>query len=154
MRKFICVLLAVMMILSAGVPAAFAAHHGHHRRCIVPQVQAAPEDTAAEYCRFTDENQDDICDNCDNICSNCEKGRDEDCDGICDSCSKVCHKCDGAKDADDDGICDGCSMCPYESDPSGKGTCRCAKVCKSADENKHCSTPVTYKYCTRGFHHH
>lgn len=149
MRKLICVFMAVMMMLSAGIPVAFASHHGHNRRFAVRQVQEVPE-----YCQFADEDQNGICDQCKNICTECENSTDEDCNGVCDVCGNICHKCDGARDIDSNGICDGCGMCPYETDQEGNHFCRCDESCKNADRKGYCASTGTSKSCKRGFRHH
>ena len=123
MRKIICTLLAVALVLSAGVPTAFAAHHhgghhgGHNGSC-VQEKTCSQDGNCVGNCQFVDEDGDGICDNCENICPDCQEAKDTDGNGICDGCDK----CNHFKDENGDGICDHHHTKPQSSGNCGSGS--------------------------------
>lgn len=115
MRKLICSMLALALVLSAGIPTAFAHNGNHHSGCVregnCPQMDAGPET-----CVFTDADGNGICDNCKNVCPNCPEGKDEDKDGNCDTCGSCPH----ASDSNGDGVCD--NHGDHHGKPQGNGS--------------------------------
>ncbi len=112
MKKLICAVLALTLLLAAGVPTAFA-HGGGHRNCTkndwcyqdgscIKGTRCSSGGSCVNHCRFADEDEDGICDNCQSQCLNCQEGKDEDGNGVCDSCGVCSHYLD----EDQDGICD------------------------------------------------
>ena len=110
MRRIICAALAAAVILSAGIPAALAAHHGYRRWHTV--CQPAAEKSATEDCRYADEDQDGVCDRCDGVCYKCGEVHDQFCDGICDGCESY-------PDCDYETVTSEAELSNEESIPSG-----------------------------------
>jgi len=89
MKKMICVMLAVLMLLPVFATTAVASGHGHghHSSCVQVNNQNCVNDKTCVYnetcvysCDYTDENGDNICDSC----GKCSHHRDDNRDGTCD----------------------------------------------------------------------
>ncbi len=150
MRKLICMLLALTVLLAAGIPGAFA-HHGGHGGHHAYRRQTAAQQTL---CQFLDDNGDGVCDNhgtdtCRHPgrCSQetCEF-TDEDQDGFCDSCKGFSPE-PGSGDRNGDGRCDACGR-------------TCGTDCGSCDgtgsRKNHCITSGSScrRSCRATSHHH
>lgn len=128
MRKVICSMLAVLLLLPVFATTALAHGHGGQRHtarqhCVAQQPCAPRNDcvtngNCTDKCRFVDENGDNVCDNCKNQCAGCGETRDDNADGICDQCGKCSHYAD----ENEDGLCD------YQADCENRKNA----VCKSA----------------------
>lgn len=105
MKKFFGLILTLALLLSVGVPTAYACAGRHHG------WQTA--------CRFVDANEDGVCDNCRGDCR--KAAVDQNNDGICDHCGE---DCDGHWiDMDGDGVCDHCGETCHRQDADGDGVC-------------------------------
>lgn len=102
MKKIISMVFLLILLLSAAMPTAYAAHHGNHQYGKTHSRSGRNQENCTNSCTFADENGDGICDNCKNVCPDCKTGKDKDGDGTCDDCGRCCHYAD----ADNDGICD------------------------------------------------
>lgn len=112
MKRWICSILVVTLLLPVLSATAFAHGHGgsHHQasaHCATDKVTkkkhtCKQKQSCADSCQYADENGDNICDNCGNKCADCGETRDENADGICDSCGK----CSRYQDKDGNGVCD------------------------------------------------
>lgn len=132
MKKWICTMLAVLM-LPVFATTAFAHGHGNHaqsagQHCVSSNV-CVTNGTCVNSCQYTDENGDDICDNCNNRCADCGEVKDENTDGICDNCGKCSHY----KDENRDGICDHQADCESRA----KAACKTVSHKSSHHGGKH-----------------
>ena len=128
MKRMLCVMLAVLMLLPVFASTAFAhGGHGHaaQQRCVSNQVcknndNCVTNGNCTNNCQFADENNDGICDNCKNQCVNCGEAKDENADGICDDCGK----CNHYADENNDGVCDHQANCENRKNAACKSTYR------------------------------
>ena len=147
MKKILAFILTILMVLSAGIPAAFAVPHGRNYRkvCVINEdcygickgTEAGKgNDLCRMDCMFADADNDSICDNCKNICGNCNGKTDENGDSICDKCGTCGH----FADENGDGLCDTCGKQPVTgSNPAG-------------DCNKHHNSGNHYRGGHKGHH--
>ena len=128
MKRLLCAVLALLMLLPVFATTAFAAGHGHGRHvqsanqnCTSNQAcgnntDCASNETCTNNCQYADENGDNICDNCNNRCVECGETMDENADGICDYCGKCSHY----TDENHDGICDHQAECENRKNAASK----------------------------------
>lgn len=108
MKKLLTGIIGLALVISVCSTTAFAAGHGHGRH-------------------HTDRNNDVVCDYCNTFC----KFVDDNEDGICDNCgSNDCKKCTGYVDANGDGICDN-----YGSCICGNGDSACDNLTAGTSQN-------------------
>ena len=119
MKRLTIGILAVLLVLSTGIPTAYAASH----ECRRDRAQTCVRDTAcgisgscAGVCEFVDSDKDGICERCENRCAGCGETRDE----------------------NDDGICDNCGICLHSADENGNGVCGLSEACKNKTRNASC----------------
>jgi len=145
MKKMMCIILAVLILLPVFSVTAFASCHGGHgngrhghsgygksfhydngnQKAHKNNAQQAHNGVCAGKCDYIDENGDNICDNCKNQCAQCGETKDENSDGICDNCGKCSHYADENKD----------DFCDHQTECAS----RKKAACKSA--NKKSSHP-------------
>ena len=136
MKRWICSILAVMMLLPVLASTAFAHGHGHSSHhtsthCTTYKVSKKKDtckknDTCLDSCKYADVDGDNICDNCKNKCAECGETKDENADGICDQCGKCSH----FLDEDGDGVCDHQEDCANRKEKpktAGKAVCHTGK---------------------------
>lgn len=133
MKRIVMGVLAALLVLSAGAPAASAAGHGHRQSsvqsCITDNTRIK---NCANACNYVDADGDGICDNCDNHCSGCGNMCDKNSDGICDNCGTHTH----FTDEDCDGICDNCGTRAHSADEDCDDIR--GETCQSTVGNRNC----------------
>ena len=126
MKKWIFRILVTLAVLPVLTLAVFASGHGHghgHKNGGYSQKQCQPTCVTEEsqtVCTTGMDNKD--CAN-DQICTSQCRYTDENDDGICDHCENICAQCGVKKDENIDGICDDCGTCWHYSDDNGDGVC-------------------------------
>lgn len=130
MKKLFSLILTLALLLSVGVPTAYACG-GHHGR----------KQTA---CRFVDANQDGVCDTCRGDCK--KAAVDQNNDGICDHCGENCNG--HWADENGDGVCDDCGQNCHKQDADGDGLCdhhgeNCGQNFSDADNDGVCDNRST-----------
>ena len=127
MRKLICTILIFVLLLSVGIPAALAAHHGRTGLCNNANINQNA---------CVKQNQDADCQQKMNQPGICTKCTDADDDGICDN----------RMDANKDGICDnwvdedGDGICDQSGNKNGDGNCDN----RNASQKKHHGTGANH----------